>query len=50
MNLILINPISMEKLNSITKSMANSKSHGLDGLWQILYLNFCDLIGKTYLE
>jgi hypothetical protein len=32
MNYILINPISMVKLHSITKSMAKSKYHGLDGV------------------
>jgi hypothetical protein len=44
MNFILINPISMEKLHSFTKSMVKSKSHGLDGVVANLYLNFCDLI------
>jgi len=31
-NFILINPISMEKFHSITKSMAKSKFHGLNGV------------------
>jgi hypothetical protein len=32
MNFVLINPISLDKLHPITKSMVKSKSHGLNGV------------------